>query len=199
MSKNNVLERIVVHKDKTFLHGGDKRTDAYIVQDGVIASYVVENGHKMEISRYSAGSIIAETNLLMDEPCTYNYEAITKATLVKITRQDFEKKLVRYDTTVIKVIKHLLQKLEDQEKRWMNFMAKAKQNDIKAMEIVSHLLRDVKAEKKGKYEEILLPQFNIMVKALEDIRREERHARQRKSLDDTITKAKSNSEEKTAV
>lgn len=195
MSQNNILERVVIHANKTFIHQGETRTDAFMIQDGEVASFVVEKGNKVEIDRYKSGTIIAEMNLLTEEVSKLNFEATVNTTLVKITRQDFEKKLKKHDAVILNVITHLIEKLKKQEHNWAQHILQAKQNDFKAMEIVDHLLRDMEIQRKRKYEEVLLPHFNIMVKALEEIKRDERHEKQKTNLDNTIERVKSDADE----
>lgn len=190
MAEGQILERVVVHAGKTFLRAGEARTDSFIIQEGEIVAFVVEKGERVEIERYGPGHIIAETNLLLDEQSRLNYEASINTTVVKITRQDFEKKIKKLDSTIFNVITHLVKKLRDQEKKWLDQAVQAKHNDFKAMEIVEHLLRDMSKERRNKYQEILLPHFNIMVKALEDLKREERTARQKKALDEKLAELK---------
>ncbi len=195
MSQNNILERVVIHANKTFIHQGETRTDAFMIQDGEVASFVVEKGNKVEIDRYKSGTIIAEMNLLTEEVSKLNFEATVNTTLVKITRQDFEKKLKKHDAVILNVITHLIEKLKKQEQNWVQHILQAKQNDFKAMEIVDYLLRDMEIQRKRKYEEVLLPHFNIMWKALEEIKRDERHGKQKANLDNTIERVKSDADE----
>lgn len=168
-----IMERFVFHAGKTFLEAGQAGADAYIIQSGEAHAYVYSNkGEKIEVSKHVSGDIVGELNLISNEMGTVNYEAITDVTAVRIVRQDFEKKLKRADQTLYDIITKLVQKLKDQEKRWALHVLDGKHVDYKALEIVDHLLRNVKGDRKPKYEEVLLPHFNIMVRALEDLKKE---------------------------
>lgn len=191
MAENTILERIAVHSGQIFIRSGESNTDSYIIQDGEVQAFITENGHKIVIDHFKAGSIIAEKNLLFDSTETLSYEALTDSTVIKVTRQDFEKKIHKLDSTLSNVISHLVNKLRFYEERWTENTLQARKNDLKAMEIVDYLLRDMSDERKLKYEEILLPHFNIMVKALDELKQEERKAKQDKDLQDSITRAKS--------
>ncbi|MGH1456414.1 MAG: cyclic nucleotide-binding domain-containing protein [Alphaproteobacteria bacterium] len=190
MADNIILERVAIHAGKTFIHAGEKNTDSFIVQEGEVCSFIIENGKKLIIDTFSSGSIIAETNLLINESEVLNYEAIKNSTVVKITRQDFEIKMKKLDSSLFNVITHLVQKLKVYEMRWTEKTIQAKQNDMKAMEIVDYLLRDMSTDRRTRYQEILLPHFNIMVKALDELKQEERDSKQKKALENSIAKSK---------
>ena len=186
---NTILERIAIHSGKTFIYAKENNTNSYIIQEGEVQSYIIENGIKLIIDCYTSGSIIAEKNLLLDEREDVNYETTKDSTVIKITRQDFEKKIKKLDSTLMNIILHLIRKLKDQENRWVEHITQSKKNDMKAMEIVGYLLRDMTNERKTRYEEILLPHFNIMVKALEELKGEERKTKQKQDLEDSVTRA----------
>ncbi len=195
MADNVILERVAIHAGKTFIHAGEKNTDSFIIQEGKVCSFIIENGKKLVIDTYSSGSIIAEANLLINEPEALNYEAMIDSTVVKVTRQDFEKKMKKLDSSLFNVISHLVQKLKAYETRWTDKVVKGKQNDMKAMEIVDYLLRDMTSDRRQKYQEILLPHFNIMVKALDELKKEEKDSRKKKALEKSIAKAKEDKED----
>lgn len=193
--EDNILERTVLHAGKTFINSGNTHADSYIIQSGEISAYIVDNNEKIEVERYGKNAIIGETNLLTDIPSPLNYEAITDVTVVKITRQDFEKKLKRVDKGMLRVIRAILDKLKEREKQIAASATQAQKINGKAREIVEHLLRGMPDERKNRYEDILLPHFNIMVKALEDLRTQEKHEKQRQDLENKVSELTQDTDE----
>jgi len=176
---DDIFERVVFHKEKTFLKENTESTDAFIVQSGTVTSYVVKNNYRIDVGTYEVGDIIAESNLLLDEKLALNYEAATKVTLVKINRHDFQKKMGRIEPQISKVIKHMADKLMHLQLDKINNALNECETDNQAREIVDHLLRDMDDDRKTRYEDILLPHFNVMVKALDELKREDRYKRQK--------------------
>ncbi len=190
MGDTKILEREVVHAGQTFIRAGENKTDSFIVQEGEVISFISESGARIEVDRYTAGMIIAESNLLLNEPSPLNYEAAVTTTMVRITRQDFEKKMKKVDFSLYNIVVHLVKKLKDQEARWKEQTVKGKHNDFKALQIVDHLLRDMDNTRKKRYQDVLLPHFNVMVKSLEELKNEERTTRQKQALEERVAALK---------
>lgn len=186
MSDKTILERAVFHAGKRIIIQGETNSDSYIIQQGEIAVKIIENNNTLELKRYYSGDLIAENNLLFDDPSAVTLEAVKDTTVIKITRQDFEKKLSRVDSTLFMVVSHLIKKMHAMNEQMIANDLEAKRMDAKAMEIVDHLLRDMDGSKRKKYEDILMPHFNVMVKAIETIRKEERRAKQKEKLDQKL-------------
>ena len=191
----NILERVVLHAGKAFMLAGESHTDSYIIQKGEVLAFTTQNGKKVEVGRYGPDSIIAESCLLLDSKLNVSYQALVDTTAVKVTRQDFEKKLTKLDKTLLNIVMMLVKKLKAHEEQDIEKALSAKLVDDKAKEIVDHLLRDMADDRKSRYEPILLPHFNIMVKALEDLRTKERHEKQRAELDKKVESMKYSAEE----
>ena len=191
----SVLERVVFHAGRIFIQAGETHTDAFIIQSGEVIAYVLENGEKIEISRHGKNAVLAESNLLIDGKSDVFYESLSDTTAIKITRQDFEKKLSRLDQGVYRIIQTLLQKMKRQEMEDIDRALKAKRIDVKTREIVDYLLRDMTDERKTRYEDILLPHFNIMIKSIDDLRIQEKYAIQRENLEKKISELKNDREE----
>lgn len=182
-----VLERNVFHAGKMLITAGEPHTNAYIIQDGEVVSFMMDNAERIEVGRYGPGSIIGETNLLVDDKAELNFEAVVDTTVVTIVRQDFEKKLTKIDKTLMHIVQTLIKKLKKSEKEQKEAAIEAKRIDAKAFEIVEHLLRDMgDKERKKRYRDIIQPHFNIMCRSLEELKKEERHAKQKDSLDSKI-------------
>ncbi len=185
---DHVLERKSFSAGHIILREGDDNNEnAYIIQSGEVTSYITD-GHKIvPVGHYKSGEIIAETSLVNEGKIKMNYKALSDVNVIIINRHDFEKKRSRLDQMVQKVFTALVTKIKQLENANSEKAIEESRNDDKALEIVTHLLRDMNKEKKGRYEKILLPHFNVMCRALEDLKKEDRHAKQKEALEGKIS------------
>lgn len=188
--EEQILERVLFHAGKTLITAGDAGSDSFIIQSGEVVAFTVIDNDKIEVARYGANSIISESNLLLDSKSDLTYQAITDTTAVKITRQDFKKKMNRVDKSVQRVITGVLNKVREQEKEEIERALRVKKVDHKAKEIVNYLLRDMPDERRNRYEDILLPHFNIMIKSIDDLRTQEKHEKQKENLEKKVNEIK---------
>lgn len=194
---DEILERKSFSAGKIILKDSDLDNDcAYIIQSGEVSCFITENGKMIQVGRYRPGEIIAETSLVKNGQNKLNFQALSDTNVIIINRHDFEKKISRTDQTVKKVFAALVKKIEGLESENSEQARQESRNDEQAIEIVGHLLRDMKDKKrKNKYEEILIPHFNVMCKALDILKKEERHAKQRQALEEKVSELKDNKNE----
>jgi hypothetical protein len=86
----------------------------------------------------------------------------------------------------MKVIESLLKKIQDYEQKSVYRALERMDVEDQTLEIVNHLLRDMPFDRKKRYEEVLLPNFNEMVRSLDRIKKEERHKKQKEALDQKL-------------
>lgn len=189
---DQVLERKSFSAGSIILRENDTNKEhAYIIQSGEVKSFITDKSKLVQVGRYGPGEIIAETCLVSDTDIKMNYQALSDVNVVVIQRHDFEKKMSRLHQTIQKVFGALVQKIEALEKENSNNALEESRNDEKAIEIVEHLLRDMSdEERKNKYEEVLLPHFNVMCRALEVLKKEDRHKKQKEDLDKKVSELK---------
>ena len=184
---NQILERKAFHAGEAIIIATEPHSNSYIIQEGLIGAFIIEDNNRVEVARYGKDTIIGEMNLLIEEPSPFSFIAITDVTAVIINRQDFEKKLAKLDQTVVQIIKALIAKLKILEFNNRDQKLESNRIDSKAREIVQHLLRDMQGERKQRYEDILMPHFNIMCKSLEELKSEERKKKREEQLKDDST------------
>lgn len=181
---DHILERSVIHKGKVFIKAGEESIRAYVVQSGKVCSFFVnDDGEEIEVERHGPGIIIGEMALIRDEIPNVSYKALADSTVVTITRQDFEKKMVRIDGTVKKIFQYLAQKLDYMESETLKEMKLASELDDKAIRIVESMTQNMDIDKQKIYEKKLLRPINTLIKALADVQTSERRARQKEDLD----------------
>lgn len=172
-SNTNVLERIVLQPGKSFIREGEENARAYVVQKGEIAAYKNLDGRKIEVATYGPGTIIGEVNLLLDEPAKLSYEALTTTTVVTVTRQDFQKRLVRVDKSIQTILDHAVRKLIAYENIEIKKALKNAEVDETAELLVKGLLAGMSVDKKSVYEEALFPHINGMIKDIKRVKKRE--------------------------
>lgn len=174
---SDVLERSVIHSGKVFIKPGEENTRAYVIQTGMVRSFINVEDQKVEIARHGPGTIIGETGLAQDEVMTIGYETIQDSTVVTITRQDFEKKLVKADSIVKTTFKHVMNKLIELDKKLTEKAMADSDIDTQAKQLTMALIADVAPEKKQEYEEALLPPLNRIIKELKRLKQRDKDAK----------------------
>lgn len=171
MSKSaDVLERSVIHEGKVFITAGEENARAYIIQSGRICSFMMQNDKKIIVSTYGAGTLIGEMCLLLDTPIPLSYQAMETTTVVTITRQDFQKKLVRIDKTIKTVLDHLIKKIEEYESLHMQKASDESSTTEISRKLLRNLVGDISEDKKLRYERALLPHINGLLKELQKLK-----------------------------
>lgn len=167
----SILDRNVIHAGKVFIKAGEEHARAYVVQNGVVRAFIMdENDHKVIVGEYDAGRIIGETCLMVDEPMAMNYEAVTDVTVVTITRQDFQTKLSKLDKDIHKILNYVMNKLNYQEIAAIDKALSKSEIDADALKMVDSLTQGLPSERKFKYEKAILPHVNSMVKELKTLK-----------------------------
>lgn len=169
----NVLERKVIHPGKPFIKEGEEHARAYIVQHGLIRSYIMEGDMKVGVTQYGPGRIIGEVCLMSDEPMTMNYEALEDTTVVTLTRGEFQQKIAKMDGNVATILEHVMNKLNYQYAEDVAHAQKALVNDERALAVVRSLIEKVPEERKMKYENAILPHMNKIMQELKALKDED--------------------------
>lgn len=162
----SVLDRSVIAAGKVFIRAGEEHSRAYLVQSGTVQSFVEENGRKIVVGEYDSGRIIAETCLMVDEPMSMSYEAVTHVEVITMTRQNFQDKLRMIDKDLQKVIQYTMDKLNYQDISAIDKAKKRNEIEPAAQELVDSMVAQMSDERKFQYEQAMLPHLNSMIKAV---------------------------------
>lgn len=166
----NVLERSVLQAGKVFIRSGEDNSRAYVIQTGEVRGFIMRDGKKVEVARYGPGTIIGELGLMLDDPSTLSYEALESATVVTVTRQDFQKRLIRADKSITTILEHAVKKIQDSDKKLTERAIERSKMDETALLLVQGLLSGFSDEKKALYEDAVLPHLNAMMKDIKRIK-----------------------------
>lgn len=155
---------------------------AYVIQNGEVCAYIMQDNQRVEIARFGPGTIIGEMCLMMDDPITINYEALVTTTVVTVTRQDFQKRLARADKTIKTILDHAVKKIEYYEKLELERALKKPEVvfappvdlplDATAVALVENLIKDLSDEKKTSYREAMLPHINGLISGIKSLKSE---------------------------
>jgi hypothetical protein len=170
----DVLERKVIHAGKPFIKAGEEHARAYMIQNGEIIAFVMDNDIKVQVAQYGPGQIIGETCLMVDEPMTMNYEAVVDTTVITITRQDFQKKISRLDKNIATILSYVMNKLNYQDVDSIGKARDKAQIDPDAYKMLTVLTAGLPDEKKFAYEKAILPHANAMIKEIKALKKKDK-------------------------
>ena len=170
----DVFDRNVIHAGKVFIKAGEEHARAYMVQTGLLQSFVMDGDQKVEVAQYEPGRIIGETCLMVDEPMSMSYEAVLDSTVITITRQDFQKKISRIDKNIMTILHHVMDKLNYQDLNAIDKARKKAEIDPDAFKMVEALTTGLSDEKKFQYEKAILPHANQIVKAVKELKEKDK-------------------------
>ncbi len=173
MSKGaDVLERSCLPEGKVFIRAGEENARAYVIQNGQVTAFAMDGDNKIEVGRFGPGAIIGEKYLVLDEPATLSFEVSQTATVVVITRQDFQKRLVKAGKSIKTVLDHAVQKLIQYENAEITKALNQKDISKEAHQLVKGLLNEIPPEHRMKHEKTLLPHADGLMRALLEIKKE---------------------------
>lgn len=167
-----VLERKVIPPGKPFIRKGEEHARAYIVQNGLIQSYIIDGDEKIIIDTYNPGDIVAEVCLMSDEPLTMDYEAVESTTVVMMTRADFQKKISQIDPNISMILEHIMKKINFKARRDIDKALYDAEIDDDAYKIVQSLIGKLPEEKKIKYKNALMPHMNGLMKDIKFLKKQ---------------------------
>lgn len=185
----DILERKHYHAGAILISNINKDNhNAYWIKEGEVMAYVqTDKGKILEVSRHGPGEIIGENNLAKNSDQITCYRTITDCTLVTITRHSFEQNLKKIDKTTQSLFYSLIDKITKLEQAQQAQAIKNSEIENEAYNIVTHLLRNMPHDRQKRYEEVLLPQFNVMVKAIDEVKKKERHEKQKEHLEERLS------------
>lgn len=169
-SDTSILERSVIQKGKIFIRAGEEISRAYVIQNGEVLAYTMQDDRKVEVAYYGPGQIIGEFGLVSDEVSTLSYEAMELCTVVTVTRQEFQKRLHKADKNVATIMEHAVKKITYYESIETQKALRAAEIDETAYLLMNSLLKSVPYDKKLEYEDAVLPPLNNLVKALKELK-----------------------------
>lgn len=167
---SEVLERKVIHANKVFIKAGEEHARAYVVQHGLIRSFIMDGDRRIDVADYEPGRIIGETCLMVDEPMSMSYEAVEDTTVITITRQDFQKKISRMDKEIATILDHVMNKLNYQDLSAIDKAVKRADIDPDAYNMMAAIVAGLDKDRQYHYEKAILPHVNAMVKAIKEVK-----------------------------
>ena len=172
MSKGaDILERQCLQTGKVFIKAGEETARAYIIQSGEVVCFTMDGDRRIEVERLGPGTIIGEKYLVADEPAKLSYEVLETATVITVTRQDFQKRLAKADKSIKTVLEYAIQKLSYYENLETAKALKRSEIDDMAYALVRGLIADLPDEKKNRYEDAILPHINGLIKDIKTLKK----------------------------
>jgi len=170
-SDTSILERSAIQKGKVFIREGDEISRAYVIQNGEVVAFTMQNDRKVEVANFGPGAIIGEMGLVADEISQLSYEALTLCTVVTVTRQEFQKRLARADKNVATIMEHAVKKISFYESIETKKALKASEIDETAYLLMNSLIKGVPYDRKMEYEDAILPPLNDLIKSIKGLKK----------------------------
>ncbi len=110
-SKTVILERRFVPKGTLVVEQGEPGMSAYVIQSGSVEVYSSHDGNKIALAKLETGQIFGEMALIFDGERTANVRTLEDCNLIIITRQAFQEKLRKTDTTIKAIVQMLTSRI----------------------------------------------------------------------------------------
>jgi CRP-like cAMP-binding protein len=170
-SDTSILERSALQMGKVFIRAGDEISRAYVIQNGEVIAFTMQDGRKVKVADFGPGTIIGEMGLVSDEVSSLSYEAVTLCTVITVTRQEFQKRLARADKNIATIMEHAVNKISFYEKAETKKALKAAEVDETAFLLMNSLIKGVPYDRKLEYEDAILPPLNDLIKNLKALKK----------------------------
>ncbi|MBI1327099.1 MAG: cyclic nucleotide-binding domain-containing protein [Alphaproteobacteria bacterium] len=128
MRNTVVLDRRFVAQGTKIIEQGDFGNYAYLIQSGAIRIFSTIEGEKKVLGELGPGEIFGEMSLISDGPRVASAEAIEDTNLIMLSRQALLKKIEDSDPTVRAIVKMLMKRLEENNRRVLGIESKVEQN-----------------------------------------------------------------------
>ncbi|HET6450056.1 MAG TPA: diguanylate cyclase [Spirochaetia bacterium] len=103
------LTRAELAADEVLFHEGDPGNDMYILAEGTVAvSIRLPDGGTREIARFSPGDFFGEMSIFDDAPRSASCQAITKSTLLTLSRRAFSDVIAQHPAIAQKLMYRML-------------------------------------------------------------------------------------------
>lgn len=166
LKAGGIYDRKAVPAGTVFIRQGTEGYDAFLIQAGRVRVFREENSTEIDLVELEEGNIIGEIALIMDEPRTASVQAITDVTLVIITREDFQRMMLKSDQTVQSVLKLLSTRLKARNAETVAEAQEKNVIDPDALLITQSFARNMKPDRKALFIEMVAPHMSALIKAL---------------------------------
>lgn len=170
-SDSSILERSAIQKGKVFIRAGEEISRAYVIQNGEVVAFTMQDDRRVDVDTFGPGSIIGEMGLVADEVSPLSYEAVTLCTVITVTRQEFQKRLARADKNIATIMEHAVNKISHYESADTKKALKAAEIDETAYMLMNTLIKGVPYDRKLEYEDAILPPLNDLIKNIKELKK----------------------------
>jgi EAL domain-containing protein (putative c-di-GMP-specific phosphodiesterase class I) len=90
------------------MHQGETGDNAYLIEEGQVEVFVTSHGRDQALGKRGAGAIVGEMAIVDSKPRTASVRALTPCTLLSVSRDDFERRLMHADPVMKLVMQVIL-------------------------------------------------------------------------------------------
>ncbi len=108
MSLSNRTKRQIFEPGALIMRQGDIGENAYLIEEGQVEIFIVNNGKEQILGHRGAGAIVGEMAIVDNKVRTANVRALAPSTLLAISREDFGRRLAHADPVMKMVMQVIL-------------------------------------------------------------------------------------------
>ena len=161
-----ILERRFVPKGTLVMRQGDPGNCAYLIQSGSVSVFTECDSKRIDLAMLELGQIFGEMALIFDDFRTASVVALEDTNLIIITRESFEQKLDRSDSTIQAIVRMMTQRMITAN----NAVIKKKTDILDLMETVHLIYQNVlfalPKNKQKAFQDNILPKLDEFLNAV---------------------------------
>jgi CRP-like cAMP-binding protein len=168
--KTVILERRFVPKGTLVVREGEPGSSAYLIQSGDVEVFTEHDGRKIKLAELGVGQIFGEMALIFDGERSANVRATSDCNLIIITRQAFQEKLKKTDSTVKAIVEMLTTRIVSG-----NNTVVMKQTDLNDLMETTHIiyqnvLSNLPGSRQSAFQDKVLPKLDEFLEAVRSFR-----------------------------
>lgn len=146
---------------------GDDGFHAYLLQSGRVQAFTEQDGKKKILGVISMGEIFGEMALFNMGKRTASIEALEDCTLILITRQSLEEKLVKSDPTIRAIVNMMIRRLTHGNDALANRQVMIEDFEKVVRGTYENMLETLPRSVRPQFQTDILPLMEELVKRLE--------------------------------
>ncbi|MGN7502261.1 MAG: cyclic nucleotide-binding domain-containing protein [Alphaproteobacteria bacterium] len=167
-----ILERRYVPCGDIILHEGERGNNAYLVQSGEVEVYSMAGEREIILGKMGPGQIFGEMALVFDKPRTASVRATEHCNLIVITRNVFNDKLRRSDTTIRAIINMLTKRIIETNNALLNKNDGLDDLQETVLNVYNNVVETLPKTERREFRNAVLPELNNFLDAVARFSRE---------------------------
>ncbi len=167
-----ILERRYVPCGDIILQEGERGNNAYLVQSGEVEVYSMAGDREIILGKMGPGQIFGEMALVFDKPRTASVRATEHCNLIVITRNVFNDKLRRSDTTIRAIVNMLTKRIIETNNALLNKNDGLDDLQETVLNVYNNVVETLPKTERREFRNAVLPELNNFLDAVARFSRE---------------------------